>query len=247
MSRKSIQVIENPEKKNSEKWQPGQDLLDFPRPFRWCIMGRPSCGKTSLILNYLVKSKPYKNVFLIHPQTYSPNVSMEDEAKNANIIAKTKADDIPEYKGLDYHPLAYIPSMTYFDNISKKRNLFIIDDIDLCSYFKKRRDIREERLNKLFSYVSSHKNVSIIVSSQDPSSQLPPFLIKMCNVVTVYQIRDEYIIQTMARKLSIGYKRLKALIAQCKNIHDSVTFDYTEDSPAPLRYNMYNIIKETQS
>ena len=228
------------------------DLIDFPRPFRWGILGAVSCGKTSLILNYLVKSKPYDNIFIMHPQTYNPNVSLEDESKNVDIIAWTPGDtagdaggpEIPEYKGVEFHALAYLPSMTYFDDVADRHNLFIIDDIDLCSYVKKRREIREERLNKLFSYVSSHKNLSIIVSSQDASSQLPSFVLKMTNIVTIYKIRDQYIMQVLARKLGVSYKRLKKLIDICKNRHDSITLDYTEDSPAEIRFNMYTPIVE---
>ena len=243
--KKRIEVIPNPEKKLSEQWSDNDNWISWPRPFRWCIMGKPSCGKTSLILNYLIKGKPFDNIFLMHPQTYNANISAEDEAVNKNILLNPKLIDIPEYKGVSYHSLAYLPSMTYFDNL-KKHSLFIIDDIDLISYTKKRRELREERLNKLFSYVSTHKNVSIIVSSQDPSSQLPTFILKMCNVITVYQVRDEYIIQTMSRKLSVGYKRLKKLLELCKSKHDSLTFDYTDGSPAEVRYNIYTQITEVK-
>jgi GTPase SAR1 family protein len=241
MPKKAIKVIDNPEKDKHEKWSPQRDLLDFPRPFRWAVLGSVSCGKTSLILNYLINSSPYSNIFIMHPQTYNPNIPQEDEAKNANILVSA---DIPEYTGVEFHGLAYLPSMTFFDEISDKHNLFIIDDIDLCSYLKKRREVREERLNKLFSYVSSHKNLSIIVSSQDASSQLPGFILKMANVITVYQIRDQFIIATLARKLSVSYKRLQKLLSLCKNKHDSITFDYIEDSPAELRYNIFTPIKE---
>lgn len=170
-----LTVIANPEKKKHEKWEAGRDLLDFPRPFRWGILGAVSCGKTSMILNYLVKSHRYDNIFIMHPATYNPSISKEDESANNNIVAPEV--DIPEYEGVDFVGLAYLPGMKYFDNVADKYNLFIIDDIDLISYCKKRSELRNERLNKLFSFVSSHKNVSITVSSQDAASQLPGFVI----------------------------------------------------------------------
>lgn len=238
---RALKIIPNPEKKLAEKWTVDRDLIDFPRPFRWAILGAVSCGKTSLILNYLVSAKKYDNIFVFHPQTYNPNISTEDEGANDNIIVTA---DIPEYMGVEFFGLAYLPSMKYFDNIKNKRNLLIIDDIDLCAMLKRRREIREERLNKLFSYVSSHKNLSIIVSSQDASSQLPGFILKMTNVVTVYKVRDEYIIATLARKMSVSYKRLKALMTLCKNKHDSITFDNTDNSRHPLRLNIYQDIQD---
>lgn len=235
-----LKALPNPEKKKHEKWDSTRDVIDFPRPFRWGILGAVSCGKTSLILNYLVKAHKYDNIFVLHPQTYNPNIPSEDEGSNANIIVPEAV--IPEYEGVDFIGLAYIPSMKYFDLVSDKFNLFIIDDIDLISYCKKRSEMRSERLNKLFSFVSSHKNVSIIVSSQDASSQLPGFVLKMCNVITVYRVLDEYIIQTMARKISMGYKKLKALLALCKGKHDSITFDFTDDTRFPVRLNIYQNI-----
>lgn len=247
-----LKALPNPEKAKHEKWDATRDQIDFPRPFRWGILGAVSCGKTSLILNYLVKSKPYDNIFIIHPQTYNPNISLEDEAINNNIISpraqasgdasRSPITEISEYKGVDFVGLSYIPSMKYFDEVADKWNLFIIDDIDLISFCKKRSEMRNERLNKLFSFVSSHKNLSIIVSSQDASSQLPGFVLKMCNAITIYRVLDEYIIATMARKISMAYKKLKALLRLCKGKHDSITFDFTDDTKYPLRLNIYQNI-----
>ena len=241
-----LEAIPNPEKIGHEKNDPKRDLIDWPRPFRWGILGAVSCGKTSLILNYLIKSRKYDNIFIIHPHTYNPNIAAEDEASNNNIVASVEGDNvIPEYDGVDYIGLAFLPSMRYFDKIAKQHNLLIIDDIDLLSYCKKRREMREERLNKLFSFVSSHKNVSIIVSSQDASSQLPSFVLKMCNVQTVYHVRDGYVIQTLARKLGMGYKRLIALLRETRNKHDAITFDNTDDTIHQLRLNIYQDLVES--
>lgn len=246
---KRVIALPNKEKKNHEKWTNDRDWLDFPRPFRWLIAGKVSCGKTTLILNYLIKSsetKSYDNIFLLHPNTYMANVSMDDEQINQNIINEV-ADPVVEYEGVDYTPLAFIPSMKYFDEIAKKRNLMIIDDIDINSYLKKRRELRDERINKLLSFVSSHKNLSIIISSQDPSSQIPPFIMKMSNVITIYKPRDSYIVQTLSRKLNFEYKQLKTFLSICKSDHDAITFDYIANSPAPYRFNIYekvNVIEK---
>ena len=239
---RTLKAIPNVEKKNHEKWSSDRNPIDWPRPFRWCVMGAVSCGKTSLALNYLVNAHKYDNIFLMHPQTYNANIDREDEMKNEGVVVDPPPE-IGEYVGVEFVALAYLPSMLYFSKVAKKKNLFIIDDVDLISYCKKRRDLREERLNKLFSYVSSHHNVSIIVSSQDAASQLPSFVMKMCNVITIYRVIDEYIIATLSRKISVGYKRLKQLLGFCKSKHDAITFDATDDSPMPLRLNVYDKIE----
>ena len=242
---RQLKAIANPEKKGHEVWASKRNPIDWPRPFRWGVLGAVSCGKTSLVLNYLVNAHKYDNIFLMHPSCYNANIDRESEMANDGVVVYP-APEIGEYLGVEFTALAYLPSMMYFSKVAKKRNLFIIDDIDLISYCKKRRDLREERLNKLMSFVSSHHNVSIIVSSQDAASQLPGIVLKMCNVLTVYRVIDEYIIGTMARKTSIGYKPLKALLSLCKNKHDAITVDHTDDSPMPLRLNIYDQIEMPQ-
>ena len=239
---RSLKALPNPEKKNHEKWDANRNPIDWPRPFRWGVLGAVSCGKTSLALNYLINAHKYDHIFLMHPMTYNATVDREREMKNEGVLVD-QAPEIGEYIGVDFTALAYIPSMNYFANIAKENNLLIIDDIDLCSYCKKRHDVREERLNKLFSYVSSHHNLSIIVSSQDASSQLPGFVLKMCNVITIYKVKDEYIVNTLARRISVSYKRLLGLMGMCKTRHDAITFDYTDNSPMPLRLNIYDPVE----
>jgi hypothetical protein len=236
-----LKAIPNPEKKKHEKWEDDRSLIDFPRPFRWGILGAVSCGKTSLILNYLATSHKYDNIFIMHPRTYSPNVALDDELINENIIVEPKPE-IPEYDGVDFIGLSYLPGQKFFNTVADKHNLFIIDDIDLISYIKRRNEMRTERLNKLFSYVSSHSNVSIIVSTQDASSQLPPFVLKMCNVTTVFKVFDEFIMQTLARKLSTPYRVLKYLMGICEDVHDSITFDNTFHSKYRYRLNIFEPI-----
>ncbi len=80
---KALVPIANPEKKKHEKWdvpdhglgtrtctgsREPRDIIDFPRPFRWGILGAVSCGKSTLVLNYMVNAHKYDNIFLMHPQ-----------------------------------------------------------------------------------------------------------------------------------------------------------------------------------
>jgi len=236
-----LRVIPNPEKKRHETWDDERSLIDFPRPFRWGILGAVSSGKTSLILNYLVMAHRYDNIFIMHPSTYSPNISMEDETINENIVVEP-TPEIPEYDGVNFIGLAYIPGQKFFNTVADKFNLLIIDDIELNTFIKKHNQMRTERLNKLFSYVSSHNNVSIIVSTQDASSQMPPFVLKMCNVTTVFKVLDEYIVQVLARRLSVPYRVLKYLMDQCDDVHDSITFDNTFHSKNRYRLNIFESI-----
>ena len=52
----SIVLIPNSDKKNHEQWEKGRDIGNIPCPSRICVMGKPNSGKTTVILNLLLKA-----------------------------------------------------------------------------------------------------------------------------------------------------------------------------------------------
>ena len=42
----------------SEKWYPNRNLLNFPHSWRGVFCGPPSCGKTNLIKNIILRAQP---------------------------------------------------------------------------------------------------------------------------------------------------------------------------------------------
>jgi hypothetical protein len=230
--------IQNPEKKEHESWTAQRKPFDFPRPFRWVILAEPNAGKTTMILNYLINASHFNRIFLLHPRSFNPEVPYMLEAQNMEIILESC--EIPEYTGVEFYPMQYIPNEKFFEGI-KGHSLFIIDDIDLLQYSKG--PGRARVINKFFSYVSTHSNVSIIVTSQSPSSQLPTIIFQMANIVTLFRMTDKYKIRTLAQKMGTNSKSLEHYLSLCKNRHDSITFDYIEDSPMPVRKNIFENIE----
>jgi len=237
--------IPNPDKKKHEKWTYGRDLWNFPRPYRWGLCGSPNSGKTSLVLNALLHTQPHwDRIFIIHPTSYNPAVSDSDQDKNLNVICETLPAvagrrpecDVPEYKGVEAFYLQYIPTEQFWVGL-KGFTLCIIDDIDITSYTK-RVASKQRRINKLFSYVSTHNNVSIIVTSQSPSTQLPAIVLQMCNITTIFPQHDLYKLRTLSQKLSMDSHELIYYMSQLKSPHDTITFDNTLKSPMPIRKNI---------
>ena len=241
---RKLKVIPNPDKKSHESWDSPEDRrpLNFPHPYRCLITGLPGAGKTMSVLNILVGAQPvFSNIFIIHPEIFDTNASEEDERINNNIlITECK---IGEYSGVEFTAgLRYIPSPTFFDNISKKKNLLIIDDCELKNYVKGK-PYRSSRINKLFSYTSTHRSLSIIITAQDPWSQLLPCIYRFCNVFILYKFRDKNQISLLSRNIGIPKEKLDNLFKLCKNNHDSITLDNTIDSPYPYRYNILNPVE----
>lgn len=244
---KVLPHVANPDKKNFEKWDSERSMLNFPHPYRCLITGNPNSGKTTSVLNILLAANPtFDNIFILHPEVFDSNASESDELKNNNILVVDGPDgkpiEIAEYAGVHFTgALKYFPSETYFDEIKKKKNLLIIDDIEIRNYIK-RRPYREKRINKLFSYTSTHRSLSIIITCQDVYSQIIPCIYRFCNIFILYKFVDKNQISLLARNIGISKQTLEKLFALCRNQHDNICLDRTIDTPYPYRFNIINDI-----
>jgi hypothetical protein len=238
---KVLLEVKNPEKKDHEVWNKGRDLMNFIRPFRWMVTGNPNCGKSSAILNYLIRAKPgFSRIFLLHPRSYDPQVPDADQKMNKNLICESC--EIPEYDGVEYFALKYLPTEQFYVGL-KGFSCLIIDDIDLQTYTR-RVAFRQRVVNKTLSYCSTHNNLTVILTSQSPTTQLPNICFSMANVITLFGLKDKYKIRVLGQKLSFDSKQLIYYMQQLKSSHDNITFDLTLNSPMPIRLNMYEDVPE---
>lgn len=244
MSLKQLKHLKNSDKSSHETWDSPQNRkkINFPHPFRALVSGPPNSGKTTSILNILIGAQPiFDNIFIIHPEIFDPNIQEADEVKNEKILVEDCK--IGEYKGVKFTAgLKYFPSPTYFDFIKDKKNLLIIDDVELRNYVKGK-PYRASRINKLFSYTSTHRSLSIIITAQDIYSQLLPAIYRLCNVFVLYKFKDANQVGLIARNIGIKQDKLKQLFKLCRTNHDSITIDNTADSPYPYRFNILNPIE----
>lgn len=223
-----LTLIKSKDKALHEKWFDDRNWGNFPCPSRLIFVGRPNSGKTTLINNIILKANPpYKKIFLSHPTLLKCD---DDDDTN---------DIIEEYRYLDYIPLPELPHPKYFDNGCKKQ-LYIIDDCDLKNLSKE----QAKFLGKIVSFSSTHFNLSIIISSQNPFSQLPPSLIRFSNVFCFFRYNDLSFIKTMFNRIGIGKKNVERLLNDLSTYleHDFLCVDYTLDSPCRFRKNLYQVI-----
>ena len=151
---RELLAVRNLDKKNHEQWVQGDDLLNFPHPFRGVLLGPPNCGKTTTVKNILMRqAPPFKRLYIIH----------------------CDGEYTQEYDDVNGVLLKTIPYPEQWPG--KDKTLVVVDDMELKTLKKEQR----MALDRLFGYVSTHKNISVLLCSQDPFN-VPPIVRRCSNL-----------------------------------------------------------------
>ena len=211
----------NRDKGFHEHWYVDRDLLDFPHPFRMLLAAKPNGGKTTVILNIILRvacgKHPFEKIVVVH---CDPNTTQE-------------------YKDVKHDLRSDIPRPDDIDH--QLKTLFILEDLNYIGMTKEQRGY----LERLVGYASTHKNVSVMVTAQDPFRILPT--VRRCmSVFVLWNNHDQDMLRTLSRKTGKSEQLLDSVLTtQCKGPHDSVWIDLTPNSPAPFRKNGYEVLNAT--
>jgi hypothetical protein len=219
--KKSIQntsdlaVFENKDKEFHETWTSVRKPMNITHPFRCILSGPPSCGKTSMIMNLLMSNDPeFEEVIVVH---CDPEYTQEYDDLNAIMC-----DEIPapnEWEG-------------------KKKTLVILDDLE----YKQMSKDQKRNLDRLFGFVSTHKNISVCLSSQD-IFQIPTACRRCTNLWCLWRMDDMDSIKVLSRKINLSAKSIQYLFDKyLTDTHDSIMIDNTHKSPYPIRKNGTQLI-----
>lgn len=203
-------VIKNEDKDFHEIWDEKRKMMNLPHPFRAVLCGPPNCGKTSMIKNLIMFNKPYfKELIVIH---CDPEYTKEYDEMGAKMLSEIPAPN--EFEG-------------------KEKTLVVLDDLEYKNLSKE----QKKNLDRLFGFVSTHKNISVCLTAQDVFN-IPAGVRRCANVWILWRIFDMDALLRIARKLSYTAKQLKYLFDNyIKNTHDFIMIDQTHKSPYPLRFN----------
>jgi len=218
-----IHYIKNIDKDGGwmEPWTKGRSLANFPNPSRVLYSGTAGCGKTMLMkqsfLATQASDKPFKKLYIICPDAEAEENEWDD----------TEPDEIFDY----------VPELDMFDTKDKK--LLIIDDFE----FKKMKPDDEKRLTTLFRFISTHKNLTIFCSYQSFFST-PTLIRKLCNVYVIYKPKAKLELKTISNRVGVDYDFLIHCFKKyAPKLHDSITIDLTNDTPAKIRKNLFEVIE----
>lgn len=214
-------ALPNRDKAFHEKWYPGRNLIDFPHPFRLVCVSKPNGGKTTSIKHIIMRvgegKKPFERIFVIH----------------------CDGEETLEYEELDVTMLGHIPRPEDFPNDMK--TLVILEDLDYLSMSKEQQGC----LERLFGYVSTHKNISVALTAQNVFNVCPA--VRRCaNIILLWNNHDGDMIKAVARKTGLDPEALNHVLQnRCVKPHDSLWIDFTDNSPAPFRLNGFDPIALT--
>ncbi len=208
--------IPNADKAFHEAWYESRGLLNFPHPFRAVCLGPPNVGKTNTVKNILLRAHPpFEKVFVIHC----------DSAFTS------------EYEDISGEMLDEIPAPTEWEG--KEKTLCVLDDID-TKYMQKE---QKQNLDRLFGFVSTHKNISCILCAQD-AFNVPPIVRRCSNLWVLWRCNDLDAMSQVARKSGLKLEDFKSIFDNLMTEkRDSLWIDMTDKSPAMLRKNGFEIIE----
>ena len=210
--------IDNPDKLFHERWTNRRNLLNFPHPFRAVMLGPPNVGKTTICKNIILKAKPeFEEIFVIHcDPTYTQEY--DDLGEGCTVLEEIPHQD--EFEG-------------------EVKTLVILDDLE----FKFMNKDQKRNLDRLFGYVSTHKNISCCLCSQDPFN-VPPIVRRCANLWVLWRMTDLDALSTCARRTGMKALTFKKIFSKLiTEPHDSLWIDLTDKSPVKLRKNGYKPIK----
>ena len=216
---KKILPIDNPDKEFHEKWDDKRDMLNIPHPFRSVLLGPPNVGKTTIVKNLIIRQDPpFEEIFVIHCDS-----------------GYTKEyDDL----GDNIQMLNTIPAPEEWTGIAK--TLVVLDDLE----FKTMNKDQRRNLDRLFGYVSTHKNISVQLCSQDPFSV--PCIVRRCaNLWVLWRCSDLDSMANCSRKTGLKPQDFNIIFNNfMKETKDSLWIDMTDKTPYPMRKNGITLINK---
>ena len=174
----------------------------------------------------------------------SVNSSKTNTAKNVILRAYPRFDDIylvhisptdAEWDDIGItEKLDHIPDESFFDPDGK--TLIIIEDME----FKE----NDYNLSALFRYISTHKNVSVILNYQS-FIHIPRIARRLANVYNLWEDPDKASQAMVEKRVGLDKGELQHMFDTLKkHRRDFITIDKTDNSPAPMRFNLFSPIRK---
>ena len=210
-----ILALPNKDKEFHERWYKGRNALNIPHPFRAVLLGPPNCGKGTVVKNIMLRAKPaFQEVYCIH---CDPEFTQEWEDCDAQMLS-----EIP-------------PPSEWTGEV---KTLVIIDDLELKGLNKE----QKRNLDRLYGFVSTHKNISVMLCAQDAFNV--PCIVRRCsNLWVMWKMNDLDAMSAVSRKSGMSSSNFNSIFNQLMmDPHDSLWIDMTSKSPFPLRKNGYTMI-----
>lgn len=214
---RKIILIDNPDKAFHEKWHKGRSKLNIPHPFRCIAFGPPNVGKSTIVKNILLRAKPqFEEVFIIH-------CDIDYTQEYDDIMGAQMLDEIPDPR----------------DWVGEVKTLVVLEDLE----YKQMSKQQKRALDRLYGYVSTHKNISAIMCSQD-CFNIPASVRRCSNFYILWRTPDMDSMATIARRTGLTKKIIMNIFDNLlPEFHDSLWIDLTSGTKNKLRKNGFQTIR----
>lgn len=193
----------------SEKYNPNDEYsaLNFPT-CKMLLIARPNSGKTNFIKNIILFQRPeFEFICIVH---HDPETNEYDDLVDGKNIIMTND----------------IPTVDMFEVGVK--NLCVIDDY----YTKGLSKEQEKNLNKLVTYVSSHRHCHVVISCHDYTT-VPTQVRRSVDVFALWKMIDFESQKMLAKKFGLSNQELYQLFRNkelIKSKYDFLVVDLLPDS-----------------
>lgn len=195
-------------------------LNKMVHPFKALYTSRPNGGKTTVMINCFLhiqsSNRPFKTVIIIQPSTSK------------------------EWDPIDPTLILYdIPNPDTVVDEDNGKTLIIIDDFDLTKLNR----TQQQNFSMLFRYISSHHNISIMLSYQS-FFDVPALIRKCCNYFYIWKTQNLDEINIISKRCGFNKKVFQHLFKKyIHNKHDFLLIDTVRDD---IRKNMYEVIPKEE-
>jgi hypothetical protein len=195
----------------------------LPHPFRLLALGGVGRGKTNcmkqIFLRHQSSGRKFKKLYIL---TCDPS-------------SKEWVDCCPD--------LVTDQMLDLEDFDPTEKTCIILDDFEWEGANK----ADKKALSTLFRFISSHRNVSVMVGYQS-FFDTPSIARKCANSYLIYKPNSRVECTNIENRCGLDKGTLKSLFkGNCKGTYDSVMVDRTVGTPYPLRKNIYQPIEVEDS
>jgi GTPase SAR1 family protein len=182
------------------------DIVNLPRSFRLAAVGRPGCGKTTLVLNIIARQiPPFDKIYVIHLDTSTTEYNILDNGDGSDSFVLTDTID----------------AISEEDLCPRVKTLIIFDDSNFS-------DLKKDELKKideLLRFKCSHRGVSVVICTHDLFS-IPVKARAKITKYALWQTSDRDRVTSIARKLGIKASTLHSLMTTyLRQPHDFLFID----------------------
>ena len=192
----------------------------IPHPFRLLALGRPGRGKTNMLKQVFLQHQSAKNKFQKLIVVCCDESSQEWVDCEPTLIT-TELPDPEEFSG-------------------NEKTCMILDDYEHSGSNSE----EARRLSTLMRFVSTHKNMSIMIGYQS-FFDTPSIARKCANCFMLYKPSSKSELTVIANRVGVDAKKMKRLFKdKCNGDYDHLFVDKTIGIPYPLRRNIYELLTD---